>query len=84
MEAGKASSAALTHRQRVIRKSAQTTGLGPLDLVWCRKRASGSFAEQQKDFFHHVFGYDVTSTASAAAYFADLCTRTEKVPRRNT
>ena len=68
-----AASAALAHRQRVVRKQAGRTGLGPIDLVWVRKTCPGSFDHRTRDFFHHVVGYDITSTASAAAYFASLC-----------
>jgi hypothetical protein len=72
-------STSLDHRQRVVRNTSQNTGLGPIDLVWVRKRARLSFGEQNRDFFHHVVGYDVTSTASAAAYFAGMCSAAHSV-----
>ena len=73
------SSVALRHRQRVVRKASRQTGLGPIDLVWVRKRCKGSFGDTTRDFFHHVIGYDVTSSASAAAYFAAMCSSQPKV-----
>lgn len=63
---------ALNHRDRAIKAC---TGLGPVDLVCLRKRGG----TEEREFFHHVLGNDVTSTASAAAYFAQLCTSAEKV-----
>ena len=72
-------STCLSHRQRVIAHSAASGGLGPLDLVWCQKRAKGAFGKRLQESYHHVVGHDVINTASAAAYFADLCTSGEEV-----
>lgn len=71
-------SAALAHRQRVVRKH-RHAGPGPIDLVWVRKTCPGSFNDTTQDYFHHVVGYDISSTASAAAYFASLCNAQPKV-----
>ena len=51
-----------------------------MDLVVCCKRRAGSH-EHGRGSFHHVLGHDITSTASAAAYFAQLCSRQEHVRR---
>lgn len=70
---------ALRHRQKAVQAAAASGGPGPVDLVLCCKRASGS-NDHGRGFFHHVLGHDITSTASAAAYFAQLCNRQEQVP----
>lgn len=71
---------AVAHRDRVLEHFSTAPGLGPIDLVVCRKAGKGAFgAEQNSSFFHQVLGHDLTSTASAAAYFAELCTSTEEV-----
>lgn len=70
---------ALAHRDRVLEHFSTAPGLGPIDLVVCRKAGKGAFGEQHASFFHQVLGHDLTSTASAAAYFAELCNSTEEV-----
>jgi hypothetical protein len=72
--------AALKHRDKALRAANKLNGLGPVDLVWVRKRqrSGGSFGDEAKGFFHHVIGNDVSSIASAAAYFATLCAGAEK------
>jgi hypothetical protein len=72
-------SAALSNRDRVLGHFSTAPGLGPIDLVWCRKQGKGPFSEQSSSFFHQVIGHDLTSTASAAAYFAELSRNTEEV-----
>jgi hypothetical protein len=79
VEAWHVPSACLKHRQRVVSRCAAEQTLGPIDLVWSRKRAKGALGQQTRDFFHHVVGYDVVNTASAAAYFAEMCTNRETV-----
>lgn len=71
--------ACLRHRRHVVQAFAETSGLGPLDMVWCRKRTAGAFSQQERGCFHHVVGYDMVSSACAAAYFADMCANVEKV-----
>ena len=71
---------ALAHRDRVLEHFSTSPGLGPIDLVVCRKAGKDSFGpDQHGSFFHQVLGHDLTSTASAAAYFAELCNSTEEV-----
>jgi hypothetical protein len=70
---------ALAHRDRVLEHFSTAPGLGPIDLVVCKKAGKGAFAEQISSFFHQVHGHDLTSTASAAAYFAELCNSIEEV-----
>ena len=71
---------ALAHRDRVLEHFSTAPGLGPIDLVVCRKIGKAAFgADQHASFFHQVLGHDLTSTASAAAYFAELCNSIEEV-----
>jgi hypothetical protein len=80
MEGSLYSGAALKHRDRAVRVASRSNGLGPIDLVWVckRQRSGGTFGGEAKSYFHHVLGNEVTSIASAAAYFASLCAGGEK------
>lgn len=71
--------ASLQHRIKVLQQFQAASGIGPLDFVWIKKKASGAFGTVYSTSFHHVLGKDMSSTASGAAYFADLCNRVEQI-----
>ena len=61
---------------------ASQPGLGPPDLVWLQKVSRATLtasSSEPRGFYHHQLGRDVSSSASVAAYFAELTSRVEPI-----
>mmetsp|Transcript_48051 Transcript_48051/g.121266 ORF Transcript_48051/g.121266 Transcript_48051/m.121266 type:complete len:869 (-) Transcript_48051:104-2710(-) len=66
---------ALGARNKSLAVLGHAPGVGPPDLLWLRKTAPGA---PPAGFYHWLLGQEVSSAASVAAYFAELCEAVEK------
>jgi len=75
---------ALSCRSEGLARLQHVRGAGPPDLMWLRKVVLSSRGVPVEDddlrttFYHWLLGQDVSSAATVAAYFAELCENVER------